>query len=68
MNRQKSKYLICLLLFMPFTVFDQRAISGQITDAEDKEPIAGAQIRLKELLQTEMVITGSEYLVKAVIS
>ena len=37
-------YLIYLLLYIPFTLSGQRYISGQITDAEDKEPVPGASV------------------------
>lgn len=38
------KRLLYLLCFIPVTLFSQRYVSGQITDAEDKEPVAGVTV------------------------
>lgn len=39
--------LLCLYLLLSFSVFSQSRISGVIVDAENKETIIGASIRLK---------------------
>ena len=58
MNRQITKNLICLLLLIPLTLSGQRTISGQIIDAEDKEPIAGASVFISNT--TEGIATDKD--------
>lgn len=38
------KCLLYLFCFIPVTLFGQRYVSGHITDAEDKEPVAGVTV------------------------
>ena len=38
------KLILFLFCFIPVTLFGQRYVSGQITDAEDKKPVAGVTV------------------------
>lgn len=49
--KMKNKYLVFMLLFMVFSwqqsFAQQRTITGKVTDADDKEPVTGANVLVK---------------------
>ena len=57
-TKELYKYLIYLMLFLPISLFGQRYINGQITDANDKEPIPGASVFISNT--TEGVATDAD--------